>query len=143
VAKDALKETLAEQLGTHGREASRALGVAVFHLMAAIVHELLAHNVSLVCEGNFTADSVVLRDLPAARVVQVHVFAPPETLRERLLTRDADRHPVHYDAEAADEIVARTLAGEWEPLRIGERLIRVDGTQRLDVDAMARTFLEL
>jgi hypothetical protein len=111
--------------------------------MASIVHELLAHNVSLVCEGNFTADSVVLRDLPPARVVQVHVFAPAETLRERLVTRDPDRHPVHYDAEAAEEIVARTVAGEWEALAIGDRLIRVDGTQRLDVDAVTRAILEL
>jgi predicted kinase len=111
--------------------------------MAAIVHELLGHNVSVVCEGNFTADSVVLRDLPPARIVQVHVFAPPATLRERLVTRDAERHPVHYDAEAADEIVARTLAGEWEPLPLGDRLIRVDGTQGLDVDAVTRAILEL
>ncbi len=136
VAKDALKETLAEQLRTQGRDASRALGVAVFHLMATVVHELLAHGVSLICEGNFTGDSVVLRDLPPARVVQVHVSAPPEILRARLHERDPRRHPVHYDSEAADEIATRAAAGAWGPLPLQGELVQVDGTRPLALDAI-------
>jgi predicted kinase len=133
VAKDVLKETLASQLGTQGRDKSHQLGVAVFHLMATVVHELLAHGVSLICEGNFVPASVVLRDLPSARIVQVHVSAPPEVLRARLLGRDPHRHPVHYDRQAADEIVALALEGRWDPLPLDGELIRVDGTQPLDV----------
>ncbi len=136
MAKDALKETLAEQLRTQGRDASRALGVAVFHLMATVVRELLAHDVSLICEGNFTADSVVLRDLPPAHVVQLHVSAPPEVLRVRLRNRDPHRHPVHYDREAADEIAARAASGAWGPLPLPGELIQVDGTRPLPDDAL-------
>jgi hypothetical protein len=136
VAKDALKETLAEQLGTRGRDPSRELGVAVFSLMATVVHELLAHGVSLICEGNFVAESVVFRDLPPARIVQVYVSAPPEVLRTRLLDRDPHRHPVHYDREAADEIVALAVGGRWEPLPLGGVLVRVDGTRPLDADEL-------
>jgi hypothetical protein len=132
VAKDALKETLASQLGTRGRDESHELGVAVFHLMATVVHELLAHGVSLICEGNFVPESIVFRDLPPARLLQVHVSAPPEVLRARLLDRDPHRHPVHYDREAADEIVALATAGKWEPLPLDGELFRVDGTRPLD-----------
>jgi broad-specificity NMP kinase len=136
VAKDALKETLAEQLGIQGRENSRALGVAVFHLMAMIVRELLVHELPLICEGNFTADSIVLRDLPPARVVQVHVWAPPETLRARLHDRDPHRHPVHYDSEAAEEIATQAARGKWAPLPVDGELIRVDGTRPLEIAAL-------
>jgi shikimate kinase len=141
VAKDALKETLAEQLGTRGREQSHELGAAVFHLMATVVHELLAHDVSLICEGNCVAESIVFRDLPQAQVAQVHVCAPPEVLRARLLERDPHRHPVHYDREAADEIVALAATGKWEPLPLGGGLIRVDGTRPLDLDGIELTNL--
>ena len=136
VAKDALKETLASQLGTQGRDDSYELGVAVFHLMASVVHELLAHDVSLICEGNFVAESVVFRDLPPTRIAQVHVSAPLEVLRARLLDRDPHRHPVHYDREAADEIVALAAEGTWEPLPLAGELIRVDGTRPFDVDEL-------
>jgi hypothetical protein len=104
--------------------------------MATVVHELLAHGVSLICEGNFVPESVIFRDLPPTRIVQVHVSAPPEVLRGRLLERDPHRHPVHYDREAADEIVALAVDGRWEPLPLGGALVRVDGTQPLDVDEL-------
>jgi hypothetical protein len=104
--------------------------------MATVVHELLAQGVSLICEGNFVPESVVFRDLPSARIVQVHVSAPPEVLRGRLLQRDPHRHPVHYDREAADEIAALAVDGRWEPLPLDGELVRVDGTRPLDVDEL-------
>jgi shikimate kinase len=120
VAKDALKETLAEQLGTRGRDESRELGVAVFHLMATVVHELLAQGVPLICEGNFVPESVVFRDLPPARIVQVHVSAPPEVLRKRLLERDPHRHPVQTGG--AGEAGGRRQVGA---VPLGDALFRV------------------
>ena len=86
-------------------------------------------------------ESVVLRDLPPVRIVQVHVSAPPELLRTRLLDRDLKRHPVHYDREAADEIVALALVGTWDPLPLEGALIRVDGTKPVDAEAVARVCL--
>jgi hypothetical protein len=104
--------------------------------MGTLVRELLSHGVSLICEGNFVPESVVLRGLPTARIVQVHVSAPPDVLRTRLRQRDAQRHPVHYDREAADEIVALASEGRWDPLPLDGALIRLDGTRPLKLDEL-------
>jgi predicted kinase len=138
IAKDTLKETLAEHIEVGGdRRASQRLGVATFAVQFAVARELLAAGVSLILEGNFRADWFAT--LPPARVVQVHLRAEPETLRARLLARDTHRHPVHYDREAAGEIADRAAGGEWEPLAIGGELIELDTTERWpDVFEIAR-----
>jgi hypothetical protein len=69
--------------------------------------------------------------------VQIHLSAPPETLRARLLDRDPHRHPVHYDREAADEIAERGARGDWQPLDLGGTLIELDTTAAIDVAALA------
>lgn len=74
--------------------------------------------------------------LPPARVLQVHVTAPPETLTARLADRPG-RHVVHYDAEAADEIGERVTAGEWEPLPLDGDLLRIDTDPFPDVAEVA------
>jgi predicted kinase len=94
---------------------------------------LLEQGVSVIAEGNFTERSTLFTGLPPAEIVQVHVTADPETLRTRLRERDA-RHPVHYDREAADEVTARAVAGEWPTLPIGGRLIEIDTTEWPDLD---------
>jgi hypothetical protein len=33
---------------------------------------------------------------------------------------------VHYDEEVVDEVAARVAAGEWEPLDLPGRLVRID-----------------
>src|SRR5262245_61415333 len=83
VAKDAFKETLGAALGVQGtdRDASRALGTAVWELVFHVLDELLAAGQSAVAERNFARPESFLA-LPPARFVQVHVTATPETLRE-------------------------------------------------------------
>ncbi len=137
LAKDALKEALGDALGIRGSTDSRRLGSAVFELLGALVRELLSAGVSLVLEGNFAAGSPALAALPPARIVQVHLSAPPDTLRRRLLDRDPHRHPVHYDREAADEIAERAARGDWQPLDLGGTLIELDTTATVDVPALA------
>ena len=138
IAKDTLKEALGEALEVAGdRHASQRLGVATFHVQFGIVRELLVSGVSLIAEGNFQARW--FQELPPAEIVQVHVTAEPETLRHRLLARDVDRHPVHYDREAADEIATRTAAGEWAALPIGGRLVEIDTTVWPDLDEVLST----
>jgi hypothetical protein len=66
----------------------------------------------------------------------VHVSAPAETLRERLADRTG-RHEVHYDAEAGDEIAARAVAGEWEPLLLQGELLRIGTDPFPDVREVA------
>src|SRR4051794_41590289 len=87
IAKDTLKEALAEALEVAGdRHASQRLGAATFDVQFGIVRELLVSGVSLIAEGNFQARW--FENLPPAEIVQVHVTAEPDTLRQRLLARD-------------------------------------------------------
>jgi predicted kinase len=133
IAKDTLKEALGEALEIAGdRHASERLGVATFRVQFGIVRELLMTGVSVIAEGNFRPRW--FEDLPPAEIVQVHVSAAPETLRQRMLERDTHRHPVHYDREAADEIAERAAAGEWSALALGGRLVEIDTTVWPDLD---------
>jgi predicted kinase len=134
VAKDALKEVLAEPLQITGREASHRLGRAVLAAMKLLVEELAGAHVSLVVEGNFR-DTAVFDDVDDAQLVQVHVSAPPDVIRERLRARTG-RHAVHYDSEAADELAARTGSGEWEPLVLTGPVVRVDTRAPVEVAAV-------
>ncbi|MGZ4289945.1 MAG: AAA family ATPase [Gaiellaceae bacterium] len=136
--KDVLKETIGGALGIADRESSQRLGSAVFDVLADVAHNLLRRGVSLIAEGNFRPDSRLVTDLPECRIVQVHVSAAPEVLRDRLLTRDTHRHPVHYDGEAADEIAERARRGEWAALALGGTVVAVDTTDRFP-DAQAVT----
>jgi predicted kinase len=143
IAKDALKETLGEELGVTDREDSHRLGAAVFELMRVLVRELLGHGVSLIVEGNFTMQTRVFDSLPPCRIVQVHVTAEPPVLRDRLLDR-GERHPVHYDREAAGEIAQRADAGEWDPLPLDGPVVQLDTTAgfAVDAEALVRQLLE-
>jgi predicted kinase len=138
IAKDTLKEALGDALEFTGdRHESRKLGMATFQMQYAVLRELLAAGVSLIAEGNFHPSR--FPELPPARITQLHVWAAPETLRERLLTRDTHRHPVHYDREAAEEIAARAASGEWAALPIGGRLIEIDTTTWPNLDEVFAT----
>ena len=138
VAKDDLKELLGGALGIEDRARSQELGGVVFELLAAFVKELLEQGVSVIAEGNFTERSSLLSGLPPAEIVQVYVTAAPETLRERLRGRE-DRHPVHYDREAADEVAERAAGGEWPALPTGGRLIEIDTTAWPDLGEVLDT----
>jgi predicted kinase len=126
--KDALKETIGGALGISDRATSQRLGGAVFDVIAAVAHDLLRRGVSVLAEGNFTAGSRLVASLPPCRVVQVHVSAAPHVLRERLLARDTHRHPVHYDAAAADEIAERAGHGAWAALPLHGPTLAIDTT---------------
>jgi hypothetical protein len=97
------------------------------------MRELLSSGTSLIVEGNF-ARAALFEGLPPAELVQVHVTAASEVLRTRMLERGSHRHPVHYDGDAADEVAARAAAGEWDPLRLPGRLVRIDTTKWPDLD---------
>jgi predicted kinase len=139
IAKDTLKELLGGALGIEDRARSQQLGGVVFELIAVVVKELLEQGVSVIAEGNFTERSTLFSGLPPAEIVQVYVTAEPGTLRERMLTRDTHRHPVHYDREAADEVSARAAKGEWPALPIGGRLNEIDTTTWPDLDEVLAT----
>jgi predicted kinase len=135
LAKDNLKETLHDVLGGEGREWSQRLGVATFEVIFRVLDTLLAAGCSVVAEGNFSRPEP-FRALPPARIVQIHVTAPPALIQERFRTRNR-AHPVHYDLQVIEEVPKRMAAGEWDPLDLGGTLIGVDGSERVDVAALA------
>jgi predicted kinase len=138
IAKDTLKETLGDALEFDGdRHASRKLGVATFHIQYALIQELLAAGISVIAEGNFRPE--FFPALPPARITQVYVTAAPETLRERMLTRDTHRHSVHYDRDVADEVAQEAARGAWPTLPIGGTLIEIDTTTWPDLDEVLAT----
>jgi len=126
VAKDAFKELLWERLGADDLESSRRLGAASFDLVFLQVGELLRQGTSVVAEGNFSAGEP-FRDLPRARVLQLHVSADRETLLDRYRNR-SERHPAHPDVEYEPEIAARMWRDDWKPLDIGGGLLQIDTT---------------
>jgi predicted kinase len=135
LAKDPLKETLHDALGGEGREWSQRLGVATFEVIFRVLDTLLSAGCSVVAEGNFSRPEP-FRALPPARIVQIYVSAPPELIQDRFRTRDR-LHPVHYDLQVIDEVPARIAAGEWDPLDLDCELIRVDGSEPVDVVSLA------
>ena len=128
IAKDSLKEVLGEALAVRGRLESQPLGAATFEVLAHVVHELLDNGVSVIAEGNFTAESALFGALPPARIMQVHVSGEPRLLRTRMLDRAGHRHPVHWDREAAAEVALRAAAGEWPALPLDCELFEIDTT---------------
>ncbi len=139
IAKDPIKERLHDGVGGEGRAWSQRLGSATFDVLFHVLGQLVGNGVSAVAEGNFSRVEP-FRALPAAQIVQVHVSASPDVLRERFATR-VGRHAVHYDDEVADEVPARVEAGEWEPLELGGTLLRVDTTELADVGETARALV--
>lgn len=136
IAKDAVKELLGEELAVTEPADSKRLGSAVFALIGHLVRELLEQRVSLIAEGNFAVGYPLFDDLPPARIVQVHVSAPPDVLAARRRERSGERHSVHWDDEAEEEIVQRLAHGEWEPLPLEGKLIRIDTAASPDLDAV-------
>ena len=124
IAKDDIKETLFDTLGTGDREWSRRLGRATFDVQFRVLHQLLEAGCSVVAEGNFSA-AEALRVLPPSRVVQVFCSARPDLLLQRFAER-ADRHPGHLDDVTLRELGPRLLADEWRPLALPGAVVEVD-----------------
>ena len=101
------------------------------------MHELLAHGVSLICRGELRRGEQFFRDLPPRGSRRCTSRRRPTCCARASSTAGPNRHPVHYDGEAADEIVARAAAGEWEPLPLPGVLLRLDTTNGFDFDAAA------
>ncbi len=134
LAKDDVKETLFDTLGTGDREWSRRLGRATYEVLFVVARRLLEAGSSCVLESNFSqADP--LRALPRARLVQLFCVAPAEVVLERYATRV--RHPGHLDGAILEELRARLGAGEWAPLDLDGELIEVDTSAPVDVRALA------
>jgi predicted kinase len=124
VAKDDVKEAIADILGTGDREHSRALGRAAYAVMRSVVARSLESGGSVVFEANFHhgESEPWLRELAAIADTRVLICRTPlEENRRRFAVRR--RHPVHID----------DLEEEWPPeerfaLQLGVPTLVVDTT---------------
>jgi predicted kinase len=108
LAKDDIKESLADVLGAGDIDRSRQLGAATYQVMQTVAARSLAAGASLVLEANFHRDRS-LPWLPALLERSDGRFllcrASPEVLRARFAARMSagGRHPVHLDAEILED----------------------------------------
>lgn len=131
LAKDDLKEALADRLGAGDRERSRELGRMAFEDMRARAGALLDAGQSVVLEANFhrAVSEPWLRELARVETRVIECICDEDLRRRRFAERGTrgERHPVHLD----DEI----LANEWSEDTTG---FSIDiGAPRLVVDTTA------
>ena len=125
IAKDDIKETLFETLGTGDREWSRRLGRATFEVQFRLLRELLAAGCSVIAEGNFNRTDA-FSALPRAHVFQIVCTAERDELLRRFRERTAGRHPGHVDHITIEELGPRLFAHEWRPLALGGELVELN-----------------
>lgn len=141
LAKDIIKETLFDVLGTGDRPWSMRLGQATYALLYALTAELLHAGRPLVLEANFARGPAEadFRALPPHRLLQVVCSAPADVVlaryRERALR--GDRHSGHLDLEIEDELVAALREGRHEALELPGERIEVDGTSPATVELIS------
>jgi len=119
VAKDGYKEVLFDVLGTGNAAWSRRLSVVAFEMQLSVAEAVLAHGLSLILDGNFTAtqhsERISAMAAGRARVLQVACHAGADVLAERyrLRARAATRHAGHLDSQSA---VAAIDPARYAPL---------------------------
>src|SRR5690349_10825542 len=104
IAKDAIKETLFDSLGSGDGEWSKRLGRATFSLIIHFLEVELRAGRSAIVEANFDPrfagpEFSRLREVVPFRLLQIHCDATQPTLLKRLSNRSSDgsRHPGHLD----------------------------------------------
>jgi predicted kinase len=136
LSKDAIKETLFDQLGRVADDApssSRVLGAAAMELLWRLARECP----SVVLEANFRSRSPRERERLLAltrRPVEVYCRVPIALAAQRYAQRNAspEHHPVHADRTLPVEVFDEFQA----PFGLGP-VIEIDTTRAVDVAAVA------
>ncbi|MEV4096126.1 AAA family ATPase [Streptosporangium saharense] len=145
-SKDAIKETLAENLGAArlgdcpagqwGSLLGRAAGETLWTLLAdarghaVLESPWLAHLRPVVVAGLQRAGVEV------ADVREVWCEVPVQVARDRFIARLTDRHAVHAESNGSSDEDWWRWARDAEPLALGT-VYRVDTTRPVDVAALA------
>jgi predicted kinase len=140
--KDSVKELLGEVVGAPDRQAARALGEASIHLIFQNAEIVLATGAPAIVESPLIPELSVdmLRELQGrtgCRILQIFLTADPETILERYDGRD--RHDVHFDGEAREELEQSLRTTEVDPVPIDGETITLDTTDFDNVDLEALT----
>jgi predicted kinase len=132
IAKDMIKEALAEALPAENVEESRRLGAASYEIMFVVARELG----SAVLESNFDRrDGTRILEI-SSRPLEVFCRCPADEVMRRYEQRAGKRAAVHFDAERVDELRER-IAQNNGPLALGGPVLEVDTTRPVDIKAVA------
>lgn len=136
IAKDTIKESLFDSLGTGDLDWSRQLGEATYAAMVALAAESVSAGAGVVLEANFIRGDEPhdLAALPAC-FVQVHCSAPLEVVLERYASRE--RHSGHGDDERIEAVRQAVESGRHDPLDLPGETIRLDTSSDVDHDGLA------
>lgn len=136
IAKDTIKEALAESLGVTDLEGSRRMGKAAIDVMFALAKD----NASCVFESAWVPEFTRTRlaDL-GHRIVEVFCSVPVAVAIQRYEDRAASRHWSHFDLDRvhsrdAFEAYNVPVGGDWP-------MVKVDTTRPVDVDVLAKQVL--
>lgn len=140
LSKDAIKEEMYDSLGKIERTISRHLGETSMRLMYTVAGKILDAGMGVVIEANFyhgVSENDLSKLIAISDAAMVHCAAPEEVLKQRYIQRakSGERHPVHDDANRADELGKDLEKGIYDPLDLGIPLILVDASDGFDPDA--------
>ena len=140
IAKDLIKESLFDSLGTKDREWSVKLGIASIKLLFELIEGQLEAGRSLVAESNYRREYDVPRfelflQRYAFGMVEVHCKTERQVLFSRLEGRSdsGERHAGHSDKEVFGELDEALRQGAFDPLALGEVIV-VDTTDFAQVE---------
>ena len=109
------------------------IGQQAIALLSHVGRELLDIGASCILEANYIpeyapADLAPLLELANGR--QVHCSIPDELVLQRYRARAAqgERHPVHVDEGAEEELIERIASGGGRALPVAADLLEVDST---------------
>ena len=151
VAKDGIKETLFDTLGTGDREWSRRLGRATYPVLFHVLELVLRAGRDVLAEANFAtaeanAEFDALRRRAPFRAFQIYCTAPRDVLLARFSARarDGTRHRGHVDDRGVVEEVRAALDEDRHlPLALEGELVELDTSSAVDVAALVRRLREL
>lgn len=137
VAKDRLREIVADAFNVQTREESRALVAPTFAIYHGLLYELLKAGVGVVAECNYFRGVSEPELLPLA-ALGTPVIVHCQTSRELSVRRFVERHRqglasrrYAFDGERIPALQAGALLDSWdraEPVEIGAPVLRVNTT---------------
>ncbi|MBB4919021.1 AAA family ATPase [Streptosporangium saharense] len=145
-SKDAIKETLAENLGAvrpgdcpagqWGSLLGRAAGETLWTLLAEARGHAVLESPWLASLRAVVVAGLQRAGVEVADVREVWCEVPVRVARDRFAARLTDRHAVHADSGGSSDEDWRRWARDAEPLSLGT-VYRVDTTRPVDVAALA------
>ena len=133
IAKDAIKEQLADSIGEPALELSGQLGLAAFRQLYTTAGELLRYGHGVVLESFFhkgIAEPELLPLVAKSHAVLIHVRADDAILLSRFerRTSDPERHPIHKDDTRLGDLRQYLAEGVADMLELNCPHIVIDTT---------------